>query len=232
MDDDDFRSPSFFISYHVSVKVIRLLGSSLLPSSITINLGIERTEDSEDSEVELGINKTRYWFENIVSRCVAVNQASEIALALLIDKDGSPKFNNPLMLCPDDPRDEVLAALFQAKAQALGSGAYEVVCVDIESDTLKGLSFSLGGDHSIFMPKTVEEWIGQTSFFETPWWGRDDASTFDLFASEDVDTSSPPAWAYSLDFLDSSTKAIKAPKSATVYKFKPVVINCGDEEKK
>lgn len=222
-------SPTFFITYNISVKMIRLLGEVLMPTTISLTMGIERTEKSKDAEIELGINKTRYWFDNIVSRSVAVNQESETALSLLIDSEGSPKIVNPLMLCPDEPRDEVLAALFQSKVMAFGAGSYEVVFVDIETDTLKGLGFSLGGDHGCLLPETVEEWLGEKGYFEYPWWRRDDASTFDIFSKEE--STDTPSWAFSLDFLDSSIKSIKT-KPATIYKFKPVVINCEDEEKK
>lgn len=235
MSDDDDDICELYLTYTIDVKMIRLIGAMMIPTNLTIALSIARGEDAEDHKIELALNKARYWFDNIVSKTIAISQDNPTAFELLLDDDGSPHLNNMFLLCPDEPRDEMLATLFQAKVNALADGAIYVVGIDILTDNLNGLSFSLAGDHSIFLPKTMEDWLGDTSYFDVPWWDRDDASTFDVYVVKESDKATTPSWAYSLDFLDKS-KPIKAVEGgAKVHAFKPIVIDGGknkDDTKK
>ncbi len=223
-DDDDICE--MYLTYSVDVKLIRLIGATMVPTSMSVSFSIARGEDAEDHEIELALNKTRYWFDNVVSKCIAISQNNPTAFEMLLDEDGSPHLSNFFLLCPSEPRDEMLATVFQSKFNALAKGAIYVVGIDIVTDNLNGLSFSLAGDHSIFLPHTMEEWLGETSYFDVPWWDRDDASTFDVYVMKEEDKATPPSWAQSLDFLDKS-KPLKAVEGAKVHAFKPVVIDGG-----
>lgn len=228
MDDfDDGDDCAIFVSFALRVKLIRLLGTHLVPTDFTLSMSLARGEDAEDSAVELGIAKIRYWFDNIVSKTIAISYANPTALTMLLDDDGVPRLTNPFILCPDEPRDELMATLFQSKATALANGAFIVIALDIQSDNLDGLAFTISGDHSVFLPPSVEEWLGEKSFFETAWWSRDDATTFDVYVKEAADRAKHPAWAYSLDFLDKSGKAAQKSMEAKVHTFKPIVIDGG-----
>lgn len=231
MDDfDDGDDCAIFVSFALHVKLIRLLGTHLVPTDFQVSMSLARSEDAEDSAVELGIAKIRYWFDNIVGKTIAISYANPTALTMLLDEDGIPRLSNPFILCPDEPRDELMGALFQSKATALAGGAFMVVALDIQSDNLNGLAFTLSGDHSVFLPPTVEEWLGEKSFFETGWWTRDDASTFDVYISDTADRAKQPAWAYSLDFLDKSGKTAQKTVEAKVHTFKPIVIDGGKKD--
>ena len=230
MDDDfdDGDDCAIFVSFALRVKLIRLLGQQLIPTDFSLSMSLARGEDVEDSAVELGIEKIRYWFENIASKTIAISYANPTALSMLLDEDGVPRLNNPFILCPDEPRDELMGALFQSKATALANGAFLVIALDIQSDNLNGLAFTLSGDHSVFLPSTVEEWLGEKSFFETAWWTRDDSTTFDVYVKEAADRTKHPSWSYSLDFLDKSGgRATQKSVEAKVHTFKPIVIDGG-----
>jgi hypothetical protein len=227
IDDDDGDETSLFITFTFNVKLIRIISSVMVPSEFKIIASIDRATDATDTEVEVALTKWRYWFEHVVSKSVSFSTDNDHALAMLLDEDGMKRVGNILMLTPEDPSDEVLGALFQAKMNALGVGKVICAAVDISSDNMHGLSFTLAGDHSTFLPSTTEEWLGSASVFENPWWTRNDASSVDVLATDDMDSTTPPTWAYSLDFLDRATQAQNKTKVAGRPQFNPTVIDGG-----
>lgn len=226
MSDEEDDICDLYLTYTIDVKLIRLIGTLMVPTTMTVSFSIARGEDAEDAKIDLSLQKVRYWFENVVSKTIAISQDNPTAFELLLDDDGNPHLANHFLLCPDEPRDEMLATVFQAKFNALSNGAIIVAAVDITTDNLNGLHFSIAGDHTAFLPATMEDWIGETSYFDVPWWARDDASTFDVYVMKEAEKANKPSWAYSLDFLDKS-KPAKAVEGAKVHAFKPVVIDGG-----
>jgi hypothetical protein len=176
----------------------------LIPTELSVIANIERTEESTDAEVELGLSKVKYWFEHVINKTIAFGRDNLTALDMLLDDDGTPRVGNIFLMAPDDPIDEILGVLFQAKMNALSGGSFVVEAIDIKSDNLAGISFTLSGDHAAHLPQTMEEWLGGPSYFSVPWWLRDDASTLDAYSMDDSEEPKRPAWAYSLDFLDKS----------------------------
>lgn len=221
----------FFITYDIDVRVIRLIQNVLVPTDLSLTAHIDRGETATDAEIELAISKIRYWFDNVVSKTIAFGRDNTTAFDMLLDDDGTPRIGNIFMMVPDDPRDELLGALFQCKMNALANGALVVEAIDIRSDNLDGLSFSLLGDHAVYLPATMEEWLGAPSYFDVPWWLRNDASTLDVYLSEDSDKTKKPAWAFSLDFLDKTKKAAPGAEAAVVRpSFQPQVIKGGKDD--
>lgn len=220
----------FFITLTFDVKIIRLIQNVLVPSELSVTASLDRNDDVDDAAVELGLAKCRYWFEHIVSKTISFGRDNTVAFDMLLEDGGSPRVGNVFMMTPDEPRDELLGALFQAKMNALANGAFEVEAIDINSDNLNGLSFTLAGDHAAYLPKTMDEWLGGPSYFDAPWWHRDDASTLDVYLMDEAKKDTPPAWAFSLDFLD-KTKAKKPMEEATIVRaFQPKVIEGGKDD--
>src|SRR5574343_1217480 len=123
---------------------------------------------------------------------------------MFFNERGTNRSDNMIMLTPDDPTDEHLAAIFQSKLNALSGGNMMFGLVEIVSDNTVGLSFTFVCDGETCLP-TVEEWIGERYYFEKPWWSRNDASTLDIPPMPDADLTNIPQWAYSLDFLHENT---------------------------
>lgn len=227
MSDD----PEFFLTYTFDVKLIRIIGTSLVPTELSVTANIVRSEDFEDSDVELGLSKCKYWFDTVVSRAIAFGVENATAYHMLVDDEGDPRVSNIFMMIPDEPRDEVLATVFQSKMNALSAGAFEVEAIDIRSDNLNGICFTLAGNHDEFLPSTMEEWVGGPSHFDVPWWKRDDASTLDVLLDEDGDKSKPPSWCYDLSFLDKrNAPAEKETAKIIHHVFKPTVVKGGKDD--
>ncbi len=225
--DDDENIADLFISFSFEVKMIRVISNVLVPSDFKVTASIERTESATDAEVELALTKWRYWFDHVVAKSVAFSTENDSALEIILDKDGTKRIGNIIMLTPEDPSDEVLGALFQGKMNALGVNKVVCAAIDITSDNMHGLSFTLAGNHASFLPETTEEWLGGPSYYPSPWWTRNDASSIDVIATDDTDKTTPPPWAYSLDFLDRASKAQNKARVSGRTPFTPTVINGG-----
>lgn len=224
--------PGIFMTFVTNFKLIRMINSTLIASHIDISATIERNENFGDYDVELAITKTRYWLEHIVSKTVAFSKHNDTAIDMFTDQETqATRLGNLFLIAPDEPHDEILAALIQSKMQAFSRGSFNVDVISIESDNLNGLSFTLTGDHASFLPQTMEEWLGAPSLFDVPWWMRDDRSTLDVYMSEG-ETNKTPSWSASLDFLDKRTRSLDETVSVVRPEFKPTIIKGGNDDDK
>lgn len=226
MRDNDLE---IYITFTVDITVIRMIGRVMMPSMLTLSASIDRDEDAEDEAVELAILKGKHWLRNVVENTIIFDVGNTDAMNLLLDEDGTNKTDNMFVIAPDTPSDEMLAALFQAKLNALARGAINIVSMNIESDNMEGLSFTLCGDYSTTLPPTMDEWMGTPNYFQVPWWRRDDASTLDVVPNAEADLSTTPAWAYSLDYLGGSKVRPEMKDSVAPPGFRPTVIKGGKD---
>lgn len=197
---DDFTDDQdTFVDYTFNVSLCRLVGMQLLPTKLTVKLGIEIIAD-EDNDIQVALNKINHWMDNFVSRAIAVSSMNSEGLSMLLDENNKPLLENPLMVTPIEPTDHHLMFIFMSKITALADGAVEVVKVEITSSDAQGLSFTYIGDGEGQLPD-MDEWIPGENWFDVPWWSRDDISMIDTVAPEGADLTVRPSWAATLDFL-------------------------------
>ncbi len=232
-EDDEDDLPLVLIDFEFEVKLVRMVENILIPSKLSVRASVLPGEDnSSDQEMDAAFTKIKFWFDNLVGRSVAFARENAAAIAMLVGDDGANRSGNMLMITPDDPSDEHLAVLFQAKMAALAAGALEFGPVTVKSDNVIGLTFTFTGDSSEVLP-SMADWIGERTFFDTPWWFRNDASTLDVTPVPDADLTKPPSWAYSLDFLSGLNKpnaTDSAQGSVLRPNFKPTVIDGGKKD--
>lgn len=197
---DDIEEPDVLIDFEAEVSTVRLVDNLFLPSRLRLRCEVRPALDPAESDFDLAFCKIRFWLDTVVARSVAFGRANEHAARIMLDENGRNRTQNNLMLCPNEPTDDHLATLFQAKMTALAAGSMEFGSVEVRSDNVSGLVFTYVGHHSELLPD-VRAWIGERSYFDEPWWARDDASAMDVIPGEDSDLAVPPPWAYSLDFL-------------------------------
>lgn len=198
--DDDDGDTDVLIDFEHEVTTVRLVDNMLLPSRLKIRCEVYPSKDPKRNDFDFAFNKIRFWLDTVVARAVVFGRSNDNAAEIMLDDHGRNRTANPLMLCPDEPTDDHFAMLLQAKMTALSAGAMEFGSVEVRSDNVSGLIFTYIGHHSESLPD-VDDWIGERTYFDLPWWERDDASTMDVVPGEDSDLSVPPPWAYSLDFL-------------------------------
>lgn len=144
---------------------------------------------------------------------------------MLLDDNSTPRLQNPMMICPDEPTDNNLCVLLQSKLQALAAGAFAVGMIELSSDNSAGLVFTYVGDSEDILP-SMSQWMSGRTWFDRPWWERDDASTFDTLAADDADLTIKPLWAYDLGFVARDLM----PQDAIILNgdFSPRIIDDGD----
>lgn len=229
-DDEDDDIPSMFSFFEFQLKLIRVLDDTLVPSTIKFKAEFIATA-SENSELDFAFRKIDFWLTNIADHSVVFGHDNEEAIAMFINEaEGKRRVGNVMMLTPTDPDDQHLAAVLQAKLQALSGQSIGWGPIEIASDNDMGFKFTFVGDSTAVLPK-MKDWVGAHTYFDQPWWDRDDGSTLDILPPEDADLSVKPEWAISLDFL----KEPEVPSALTGGKivrpeFRPKVIDGGKKE--
>lgn len=225
IDHDDEEEEALFISFRTRISVVRIIENVVIPSRIQIRADVDPSEDVTESQLSNVMSKVKFWFEEIVSHGISFSNDNEDALAMVISDEGKNRTANVLMITPGDPSDDVLAALFQAKLNALGGGIVQFGLVEVKSDNPIGLSFTFVGNASKLLP-SMENWMGEPNYFDKPWWNRDDSSTLDVVPPEGTDLTKKPAWAFSLDTFSVERDEAIIVKPA----FRPTIIDGGKKE--
>lgn len=221
-----------FTTMNFDVKLTRVIDNILVPSTIKFSADFEPHEDMTENDIDITFAKIRYWLDNIVSRCLVFSHDNDHALAMFINENGHPRTGNVVMLTPDEPDDQHLAALFQAKLTALSDGNVEFGPMEVKSDNIMGLTFTFVGDPDLILP-TMEQWVGPRSYFDRPWWNRNDGSTLDAIPADDADLDVKPGWAFTFEFLDRPKHAPAPKDEKTVVvrpQFRPTIIDGGKDE--
>ena len=221
-----------FTAMNFEVKLTRVIDNILVPSLLKFTADFEPHDDTTEDDIDRSFAKIRYWLDNIVSRCLVFSHDNDAALAMFIDENGHPRTGNVVMLTPDEPDDQHLCALFQAKLTALSGLTIEFGPMEVKSDNVMGLTFTFIGDPDEILPG-IKEWVGERSYFSDPWWNRDDGSTLDAVPADDADLDVKPSWAFSFEFLDRPRHAQTPASEKTVVvrpQFRPLVIDGGKEE--
>lgn len=99
----------------------------------------------------------------------------------LVERSFASHDNNFLIL--PDMSDACLASALHCKLNTICHENSFVESVSIK-DKVDGICYSMyADDHEYDSLPTIAEWIGELSFWESPWWRRRDFSTFDNIAA-------------------------------------------------
>jgi hypothetical protein len=229
IDDDDDDIPSLFSFFEFKLKIIRVLDGMLIPSTIKFKAEFI----AEDGDLDFTFRKIDFWLNNVVDHCIAFAHDDTTSIAMFIDDAaGKRRAGNVLMLTPNEPNDQHLAAIIQAKLQALSGTTVGWGPIEIKSDNDMGFRFTFLGNTDNYLPN-MQQWVGERSYFDKPWWNRDDATTMDVLPPDDADLSVKPDWAMTLDFLKEPEQ--QSPSSMSNAKivraeFRPKIIDGGKTE--
>ena len=216
-----------FISFHSEVSFVRMIEESILPVRLKIDASIIPDDDSEVDEINNVFVKVKTWLDNILSMGIAFSATNETAIALFVHDNGMPVTDNTVLISPGEPTDELLCALIHAKLNALGDGVIEFVNTKVVGDSDFRLSFCFEGDANDILPPH-DEWLSNETFFDKPWWNRNDGTTHD-FPCEDSMVGIEPLWAINFvipdDVQEPTLDVAKKPKAKV--QFAPIVIKGG-----
>lgn len=201
----------FAIKYTQHFSAIRILENELLPLYINVSAELIGKIDSDEIEFQLGVAKLDFWFTNIVQDSLIFSVDNRWANETLLETSA----NFPL-ITPYEPTDPMLASIFTCKCNALANEKFSVGFMTIESER-SNLTYTYADDVMPDLPSMV---VGR-SYYDKPWWNRDDSSTFDVLPPEDGDLNDKPECFFSLDFL---RERFNKPAEIIRPKFKPTII--------
>ena len=237
MDDDeiyDDEDDTLFVSFKTSLRAIRVIDRELQPVKMNLRMDFVDQEPSDPEDTlavfrsQVAMAKIRYWLTECVEDSVMFSRENDWALNafLTIDED-NPGVSNRVMILPDEPGEDILLQIFQSKLQSLAGTSMRLGVMELDIEDGHGFHFTYTGEGESDLP-TNEEWVGERAFFSKPWWARPDASMMDQMATEETDIETPPAYAYSLDFIADSLRPSDAPSAHVIrLDFRPRVIAGG-----
>jgi hypothetical protein len=126
----------------------------------------------------ISYHKCMYFLENILDGSLVVD-ADGMALAKKLVEDDT---DNNIVVIPSLTEQTILGAI-QAKLYALCSGGTVIDRVTL-SDVREKTTFDLFAEDGVIEGLLPESgrWLGNFPYWETPWWNRPDAVTFDNYA--------------------------------------------------
>ncbi|NJO62368.1 MAG: hypothetical protein HC836_30335 [Richelia sp. RM2_1_2] len=189
------KSNKFVLKYSQSFSAIRVVGTELFPIWLHVNAELLGNVAISDVEFQLGIAKMDYWFVNVIHNSVMFSSGNDWAMDCLLEMPANLPF-----IAPYEPTDDVLAILFNCKCNALSNGAFLVGYFTVEDEN-NNISYMYADEDMPDLPLPDEWFGGKKSYYEVPWWHRNDSSTFDITPSETDDLSKKPECFFSLDFL-------------------------------
>lgn len=213
-----------YVSYNFKTSINRLVENILVPSMLAVKCEVEILDLER---VDVALRKIEYWLDYYVRNAIAISASNTNGFDMILDENKTPRLQNSLMITPGEPTDEHLAMIFQSKLQALGCDNLMFGAITVSSDDSAGLVFTYVGDSESELP-TMENWISAPTWFDKPWWRRDDASMIDTQAPDGSDLTETPPWAHSLDFLE---KIGNNPEAIIIKAdFEPKIIDATDTE--
>jgi len=232
MDDDiDDYAGEIIVRYSLDIKTIRVIDNVVSAGNWKLKADIIQDPEitPEENDIKISLLKVRYFFEEIISNGIIWCNSNEWASNAFLDDNGICTVGNIPILTPHDPTDDHLAVIFQSKMNAFAPAGMQFNCVELVPNDYD-VSFLFVGDAEEVLP-TIDEWVGPRSFFDKPWWARNDGSTIDITPNEDADLTVKPDYAFSLDFLGEHLKP-KEIKDGKIIKptFNPTIIKGGKED--
>lgn len=172
-------------SLEFSFKVTKLLENRMHSSLCDVRLEIEFNRSAKNDEHRDHLTILRWWIDNILDNCIAFNVDTEVDTKFLEQLD------NHMMFCPGEPHDYLLLLLINAKINAIGNGAYNVIACSINSNGSLGFGNNFIGDPLAMLPN-AESWMGDVRYFDQPWWERSDGSMIDMAVLDGEDINTKP----------------------------------------
>lgn len=181
---DDLES-GVFIRYKCQMNFVRVITNYISPCEATITCDLLLAPDVSqfDLNVRNALERMKAWIamkEN--GLFYSNNNPLGKHIANFKDEDDDV-VHNEQVLFPYEPVDDAIALFFMKKFNAICHGFITIASVSIEATDSEGIEITAFGDHDGYFP-TMTEWMGESTFFNKPWWDRADSSSIDTVKEE------------------------------------------------
>ncbi len=185
------NNSELYLQYSNSFEAIKIYDKSLIISNLNIETDIWiDAEDIQPEEIDRNVDeiliKLQIFFDISLNNSIIFSKSNNWAFEKFIDVDKTNKMvNNNIILTPGEPGDDHLCLLLQSKFEAIGEGKIFFSSMSIKNT--KTIKFTFVGEGRKILPN-MNDWVGNASYHDEPWWSRNDLSTIDLVKSENVET--------------------------------------------
>jgi hypothetical protein len=166
-------------------SAIRYMSDHFAPAffNLEITLLIDPRNGKANSEeigkrAGIGFKKIKVWLEMVLHDIILMRHDSDIEDLFVESSD------NPVMHCPDEPDDVMIAALLMAKLKTIARGALIVDSISLTSSDSGYIKRVMHDVPQDMLPGI--EYFGEAALHDKPWWERETIETND-FAKADTD---------------------------------------------
>ena len=176
-----------FMTLEYSFSGIRVIEIDLIPVQWTLTIDLAPSQKKRKNleeiarKAELTYQRIYFWLETVLTQAVCVNTTNAIGMAIAATS------SNVMVMCPDEPYDEVLVELLHSKLTALADGNMLIGSIHLKgSDVTASCSYECP-DGLYALPDAVQDYVGidVTSMHSIPWWARNDGFSFEFLKSEE-----------------------------------------------
>lgn len=174
-----------FLTLEYDFSGIRIVERELIPVhwSLTINLVPSQKKRKNLEEIaqkaELTYQRLYFWLESVLSNVIVVNTTNTLGMTIAATS------SNVMMMCPDEPYDEVIVEMLHSKLTALSSGNMLIGEIHLKGDDVTASYNFDCPDGEYNLPQTVKDYISIPSKYNSPWWMRNDGFCFEFLKPEE-----------------------------------------------
>lgn len=152
-------------------EAMRIYDRDIIPTIWDIRFDAQSSLRPNDITYSTHLKEIRKFFEEI-SGSLIFDKNNRWAVRTFFRQE--KKVSNNIILCPANPDDVLLMALFKRKVRALTNDEFTIINIDCKADTQHG-STMYSGDGDMDLDSRL-----------TKWWNKDDYSTFDSYFSNTI----------------------------------------------
>lgn len=178
---------SNFVIYNSSFLATRIIDNYIDPCEFKIEIGFQFgvNEVSTNMDQTVAYNKLEFLIDNVLDKSIFVSSGNgfwnEVA-----DKET----RNNFLVLPGEPYDDLVTKALYYKIQAISFPAFMLVDMSVWSTSTR-LKFNFVGEEKCTLPG-IEQWLGELTYHDQPWWHRDDCDTRDEIPPNKKALDNPP----------------------------------------
>ena len=206
--------------FRFPLTMTRIINDFMLASKLNFAISYVLSDDHDMEDIIAAWNRVEEWLSE-TAQCIVMCSDNSSAMAAMFDQEENElRFSNPIMLLPTEPGEDALGFVIQAKFNALADNAISFEHMTISQDEANGIELEIIGNGRMLLP-SLDEWMGEGTYFKVPWWNRNDSSTLDTPASLTNNPECKPEWSDEYTYLEHKP----SPSGAIIQgRFKPKIV--------
>jgi hypothetical protein len=184
-----FNSTLIPVNWELKIKLVALGKKNMPP-------------EKQEELANTAYKRIYFWLDTNLPNIIMVN--SENDDDMLIANIAS----NMMMYIPGEPSDDLIIQLLHAKLNSIANDNMYIGEIELKgSDTTAAFSFECS-DKEYDLPHTISEYVNGTSYFEIPWWFRNDGHCYEFIKNSDENFTFEELYGKITDPMEEFDKAV------------------------